>query len=435
MTMQALADSLGISRTTVSLVLQGKGSRYRISRKTQEKILEQAASLNYRPNYFASALNKGKTGVIGVVFPDVFESFMGRIARGIESVLYEKEYTMMLSTSLFDNKREKQIVEQFMYRGVDGFLIIFAAPFSGCTFDYSHLAAVKARGIPMVCIDRYLDDVDVPRITANDFESARKGVAELINRGADRVVCVSFDLDVSTLRERMRGYEAAIDEANRAAAEKAAQETASAERAASNKAAVERAAQASVSEALHPMGSGDSEKAKYTGAVFSERQFKKFKKEYILLSRCDPESQDLFQAVSECMPNSSGLKNGSGDSDPNNDSLRQARSDLNKMKDGNAKMETSGLIPDFFVTTSGLADKTAWILNQLGYELVKYEANRYDHKAAHDKRAQTKKTVRVLRFGETPQWQDSGIIDIPQPHESMGREAASKLLQMIKEKN
>jgi len=74
LTMKQIAQELGLSRTTVSLVLQQKGDQHRIAKETQERILTYARSAGFRPDYFASALNSRHSGVIGAVFPDVFES-------------------------------------------------------------------------------------------------------------------------------------------------------------------------------------------------------------------------------------------------------------------------------------------------------------------------------------------------------------------------
>jgi LacI family transcriptional regulator len=318
LTMKQFAKLIGLSRTTVSFVLQGKGDAYRISRTTQDWVLDMAKQYNFRPNYLASALNRGKTGVIGAIFPDVFENFMGRVIRGIESVIYEQGYTMMLSTSRFDNQLEKRLVEQYLYRGVDGFLMVFSAPFRRQKFDYGHLEQIQRQGIPMVLIDRYLKGFSAPMVIGRDYEKAYEGVRALYGWGITRVVCITLDLEISTIGARLAGY---VD------------------------------------------------------AVAAEGR----EGEIIRLERCDPASDDLITALTEIA----------------------------------GQMQRNGRLSQLaiFSTTSGLADKAAWIFR--AQKLV------------------PGRDVSILRFGSTTEWLDAGIIDIPQPQEQMGQEAARMLLQMI----
>ena len=213
--MKQLAESLGVSRTTVSLVLQGKADKYRISKETQNRILKKVEELDFKPNYFASALNKGRTGTIGVIFPDVFEGFMSHMVRGIESNIYKNGLSMMLSTSRFDNNREKKIIKEMLYRGIDGLLIVHTAPFIGQSFDYSHLYQLHEKQLPYVMIDRYLPELPACLILQEDKRMAEKYVTGLIESGASEICCVSFHLDVSSVRDRISGYADTMKEAGK----------------------------------------------------------------------------------------------------------------------------------------------------------------------------------------------------------------------------
>lgn len=209
-TMRDLAEQLGLSRTTVSLVLKGEAERYRISEATRRKVLERAKQLKFRPNYFAKALNLRRTGVIGIVFPNVFEHFMSEVVKGIEDVLYPAEYTMTLSTSRFDRQLEKRILEQMQYRGVDGILLMFNAPFRGHDYDYSHIRDLLRRDIPVIFVDRVLRGTRAPCVLQDDYGGAYRATDALIRAGCRRVVYVSFDIDVDTIRNRHAGYRAAL---------------------------------------------------------------------------------------------------------------------------------------------------------------------------------------------------------------------------------
>jgi LacI family transcriptional regulator len=211
-TMKSLADMLGVSRTTVSLVLRGKGSIARISPETSKRVLAKAEELNFTPNYFATALNNGETGTIGVVFPDVFEEYMSAMVKGMEDVFYTEGQILMLSTSRFDNLREQKIIRQMLHRGVDGIILAPSAPFKGTAFDYSHIDEIIAAGVPLIMIDRYIPGTPACRVVQDDEKMACRAVSTLCSKGYRRIACLSFDLDISSLTDRIAGYARALKE-------------------------------------------------------------------------------------------------------------------------------------------------------------------------------------------------------------------------------
>jgi DNA-binding LacI/PurR family transcriptional regulator len=309
-TMKQIAAELGVSRTTVSLVLQGKGDEYRISRDTQETIRSFVEESEYKPNYFAKALNRGRSDIIGAVFPDVFESFMGNIIRGIESVLYEEGYSLMISTSRFDNRRERLIVEKMVWQGVDGIILVPTMPFRGeGTYEGEHVKRLLEEKYPLVIVDRNIEGLVSHTVLQDDFEAAWRAVSGVIGEGARSIACLSFDIAASSINQRLSAYRQALKEAG-------------------------------------------------------------LKERSIILDRLDPESDDLEKAVTRLL--------------------------------------SEGISPDaWFVTTSGLADKLAWLLEK------------------------TEAKPAIIRFGETPPWNKPRMRDIPHPHREMGRAAAELLLELI----
>jgi len=205
-TMKDLAEELGISRTTVSLVLKGKGDQYRISRETQEKILALVKERKYKPNFFAQGLNRNSTRTIGIVFPDVFEEFMVEMIRGIGEVLTEAGYTMILMTSRFRREIEKKNLEELIYRGTDGILMVPTCGYRGEKEDQSHLKKPGATGIPMVMTDRIPAFWEGPSILQDDRAGGFLAADYLKRSGCSRILTVSLDLTASSIRERQEGF-------------------------------------------------------------------------------------------------------------------------------------------------------------------------------------------------------------------------------------
>jgi len=82
-TLKAIAEQLGLTPTTVSRVLNGKGDQYRISQKTQRRVRELAKKLNFSPNQIARGLRLSKTATIGLIVPDISNPYFATIAHHV----------------------------------------------------------------------------------------------------------------------------------------------------------------------------------------------------------------------------------------------------------------------------------------------------------------------------------------------------------------
>jgi LacI family transcriptional regulator len=214
LTMQKIADELGLSRTTVSLVLKGKSGHYRISEETKNRILDHIAKRRFEPNYFAQALNTNRSASIGLVFPDVFEYFMSSIIRGIENPLYKNNYSMMLCTSRFNYEMEIRNLNTLKHRGIDGLLLAFCCPFKGQTYSYDHIIELINSSLPVVLVDRYLPGIECPSVIQDDFYGAFEAVKLLHRMKCSRIGFISFNLDISSISDRYNGYCESLKELN-----------------------------------------------------------------------------------------------------------------------------------------------------------------------------------------------------------------------------
>lgn len=210
--MKSIAEELGVSRSTVSFVLGGEAERRRINPETAQRILQRALELGYKPNYFAQALNNRKTGAIGLVFPDVHEIYMSQMLRGIDEVFANHDASMMLSSSRMDRVLEKRNIESLLHRGIDGLIIVPCADFNSRPSKVPALATLlEEREIPVVCADRIPSGWAGNAVVQDDRSNARRAVESLIDQGAERIACVSFDLDASSIRGRIAGYHDALE--------------------------------------------------------------------------------------------------------------------------------------------------------------------------------------------------------------------------------
>jgi LacI family transcriptional regulator len=122
--LKMLAEHLELSQTTVSLVLNNSPSAKSIPQETRNRVLEAAARLNYRPNYFARSLRQSRSMSVGVLAPDLSEGYFTSVMSGVVQELTRAHYFYF--TACHDWKRE--LIEQYprmlVERAVDGFLLL-----------------------------------------------------------------------------------------------------------------------------------------------------------------------------------------------------------------------------------------------------------------------------------------------------------------------
>jgi LacI family transcriptional regulator len=123
-TLKALAEHLGVSRTTVSVVLNDSPLAKTIAQKTRQRILEAAKQFNYKPNYFARYLNERRSYLIGVLSPDLAEGYDAGVLSGIEEFLLESEYHFFVASHQWSAERIEKTSKLFLERGVEGMILI-----------------------------------------------------------------------------------------------------------------------------------------------------------------------------------------------------------------------------------------------------------------------------------------------------------------------
>ena len=152
-TQKELAKILGISQMTISRALNNQPG---VSKKLRQKILSTINKYGYVPDYFASGLRKKSADVIGLIVPDVSDSFFPEITKAIENYAKRHGFSIILSHSRESYKQE--CVEINLLRGfrVGGFIIAPAG--NQKQFDvYQELQKLR---IPFVFIDRMKEKID-----------------------------------------------------------------------------------------------------------------------------------------------------------------------------------------------------------------------------------------------------------------------------------
>ncbi|HEX4805765.1 MAG TPA: LacI family DNA-binding transcriptional regulator [Conexibacter sp.] len=196
-----VARLAGVSQSTVSLVLSGKGSG-RASTEVQERVRRAAAQLRYRPHPSARALRSGRTHAVGLFVPDVTNPFLGRVLRGAQQVAREEGYTVALVEPGDERDFQLSAMDALRDRGVDGLLLFSVRP---------PRPTDEQPGLPVVLIEA--EQRGVPSVTLDVDAGAAAAMEHLLGLGHRAIAHLATDIPLRTFSTRGRRWRKALAEA------------------------------------------------------------------------------------------------------------------------------------------------------------------------------------------------------------------------------
>ena len=204
-TIKELSKILEVSISTVSKALNDS---YEISDSTKERIKAAAKTYNYKPNKLAVNLKSGKTNTIGVVLPSIKNFFMSRVLRGIDSVIANSNYNIIISITNESFDKEVQSV-QTLSNGLVDAIIIAVSEETQIKKDFSHLSNLVG-DIPLLMVDRIVNSINCDKVLVDDYNAIFNAVNELIFEGKKSIALVSSINNLNVGKLRTKGYLAAI---------------------------------------------------------------------------------------------------------------------------------------------------------------------------------------------------------------------------------
>ncbi|WP_052144918.1 LacI family DNA-binding transcriptional regulator [Halalkalibacter okhensis] len=196
MKMRDVAKYAGVSVATVSRVLKGDSN---VKQSTKEKVLKAVKELNYVPNTLARNLSNMQSKKILVVVPKVSNSVFSSVFHGIQNVINENGYQVILIETF--NRRDSSVPELIKDRTVEG-AILLSAMMTEDEFEE------KFQGLPVVlATDSLRERVrSTPSVSINNVQAAEKAVHYLANLGHRRIAYFGGRPDALGARERLEGY-------------------------------------------------------------------------------------------------------------------------------------------------------------------------------------------------------------------------------------
>lgn len=195
-----IATALNLSTTTVSWVLAGKGNERAISRQTQQRIIECAKQMAYKPNLIARSLNLGVSKTLGLILPSINDRFYSQIAEEIEREAKRFGYALMLCNSESQPEKEELMVNMLRAKQVDGIILAPTKLSDAC------IRSMLDDDFPFVLFDRYFDNIDTNYVVMDNESCSFKLVDHLIKKGHKKIGVITTNPHLLTLQQRYIGY-------------------------------------------------------------------------------------------------------------------------------------------------------------------------------------------------------------------------------------
>jgi len=204
-----IADEAGVSKSTVSRVINNKAG---VSEITREKVAKVIKDLNYKPNSSAKGLASKKTNTIGLVVSDITDPFFSMFVKGAERKAMEANYNMMLANSHWVVEEELKCIQMFEEGRVDGILMISGG--SEERLD-NYLNNLASHNLQIVVVDRKIENEKIPKLNSDNLDAGYKATKYLIELGHKKIAHIKGE-DVASSdasNDRLAGYRKALAEA------------------------------------------------------------------------------------------------------------------------------------------------------------------------------------------------------------------------------
>jgi LacI family transcriptional regulator len=198
--MKDIAKDLGLSVVTVSKVLRHHPD---IGEETRKRVLRRVRELDYQPNVLARSLVTGRSYLIGLVVPDLLHSFFAEVAKALSTVVGQRGYSVIISSSEEDPELEAREIRQLVARQLDALVI------ASCGDDTAAFERMDQQGQPYVLIDRQFPGLVANFVGIDDEAAGRIATEHLVDQGCRRIAHIRGK-DNSTGMRRFEGYKKAL---------------------------------------------------------------------------------------------------------------------------------------------------------------------------------------------------------------------------------
>lgn len=209
LTLDDIAKQAGVSRATVSRVINGEPN---VKEQTRALVMEVIQKINFQPNVAARSLAAGRTNVIGLVIPagvsTIFaDPYFPLLIQGVTTTCNARDYSVMLW--LAEPEYERRMIRQVLHSGLlDGVLV------SSMLMDDPIVRALHGSNKPFILVGRH-PTLDVNYIDVDNVNGAREATLHLLRLGYKKVATVTGPQNMIAGQDRLTGYRQALKERGR----------------------------------------------------------------------------------------------------------------------------------------------------------------------------------------------------------------------------
>ena len=193
-----IAREAGVSKSTVSLVLQGSGL---IRPETAGRVRKAIEDVGYVYNRGAANLRKAHSNFIGMVINDLTNPFFAELAVGMERVFQSAGVVPFIANTAENPVRQEEVLKSLMEQDVAGLIV---SPAHGTAPDA--FRRIEAADIPVVFVMRRLADSRIPAVTPDNHRGAFMATSHLIRKGHRRLAFFGGFTGMSVYHERLGGF-------------------------------------------------------------------------------------------------------------------------------------------------------------------------------------------------------------------------------------
>lgn len=202
-----IAHAAGVSKSTVSLVLQNSPL---VNEVTRAKVNAVIRDLGYVYNRGAANLRQSnsKSKIIGIVVNDLTNSFFAELAVGVDTVVQSAGYVQFLANTSESLDRQREVIASMREHGISGLIV---SPARGT--EALDLKSLVASGIPVVVTVRNVAGAKVSSLMSDNHGGAFAAVEHLLALGHRRIAFLGGFADTGVFAERYQGYSDALRQA------------------------------------------------------------------------------------------------------------------------------------------------------------------------------------------------------------------------------
>lgn len=198
--LEDISKELGVSKTLISFVMNGRSEEKRVSKEMTEKVLAKAKEMGYKADYLARAMRTGKSNTIGLIMADISNIFFAKLARSIEDEANRFGYNVIFGSSDEVSVKTGKLIEVFRNKKVDGIIIC------PTTEDRKYILNLQRDDYPFVLLDRYFSNMKCNTVLVDNYQGTYDINLELLNNGSKRIAYINVNSESAHMKERLRGY-------------------------------------------------------------------------------------------------------------------------------------------------------------------------------------------------------------------------------------